>query len=391
MRPVPKVSCTAPELGARDLRIDFFRGLALLWIFLNHIPGNTFSWLSNRNYGLSDATEIFVFLAGVSCAMAYGKLIDKQGLRAAWKSSLKRAFSIYHAHLVTAFVLLTLSMALALSPAKNDFLAYNLFELLVESIQAGDGSLLTSLFTLTYRPLNLDVLPLYVILIALCVPALLLARKHPVWLALLSIALWMMARQGLNLPDFRPDHGWVFNPFAWQLLFVAGMIVSIHRNHIAPWLTRPLVQFSAWVSLISCSTVVLSWYLEPLNAVIQASIAGWLYPLSKTNLDVMRLLHFSAVLAVLLPRVPAGATWLTHSLARHVARCGRHSLEVFSAGIVLSFIGHAVLAEWSNSLVAQSLVSAAGCAILMRQAAWLERHANAKKRQHTSEPLHLAS
>jgi hypothetical protein len=46
----------------RDERLDFFRGLALVFIFLNHIPNNAVSWISSRNWGLSDATEIFVFV-----------------------------------------------------------------------------------------------------------------------------------------------------------------------------------------------------------------------------------------------------------------------------------------------------------------------------------------
>ena len=64
-----------PELKGygRDLRIDACRGIALWWIFLDHVPNNIGSWLTLRNYGFSDAAEVFMFVSGVTCALAYGK------------------------------------------------------------------------------------------------------------------------------------------------------------------------------------------------------------------------------------------------------------------------------------------------------------------------------
>ena len=88
----------------RDLRIDFFRGLALLWIFLNHIPGNPFSWLTSRNYGLSDATEVFVFLAGISCTLAYGKTLDRSGVLAAWKAGAHRPSNTTYSGSTSMFI-----------------------------------------------------------------------------------------------------------------------------------------------------------------------------------------------------------------------------------------------------------------------------------------------
>src|SRR5690606_22420091 len=49
--------------------IDFWRGIVLLSIFINHIPGNVFEYLTHKNIGLSDAAEAFVFLSGVSVAL----------------------------------------------------------------------------------------------------------------------------------------------------------------------------------------------------------------------------------------------------------------------------------------------------------------------------------
>ena len=50
--------------------IDFWRGLALVTIFINHVPGNTFERYTYSQYGISDAAELFVFLAGWSIGIA---------------------------------------------------------------------------------------------------------------------------------------------------------------------------------------------------------------------------------------------------------------------------------------------------------------------------------
>jgi hypothetical protein len=67
-----KVGVFQIEGDRRDLRLDACRGLALWFIFLDHIPNNTLAWLTIRNYGFSDTTEVFVFVSGYTCMLAYG-------------------------------------------------------------------------------------------------------------------------------------------------------------------------------------------------------------------------------------------------------------------------------------------------------------------------------
>jgi hypothetical protein len=83
-----------PNAG-RDLRLDFFRGLSLWFIFLNHIPSNTVSWLTNRNYGFSDAAEIFVFISGYTAAFVYGRVMLESGFVVASARILKRVWQLY--------------------------------------------------------------------------------------------------------------------------------------------------------------------------------------------------------------------------------------------------------------------------------------------------------
>jgi hypothetical protein len=63
----------------RDLRLDFFRGIALFLIFIDHIPGNVLGHFTIQNIGFSDAAEIFIFVSGYTAALVYGRAMLKQG------------------------------------------------------------------------------------------------------------------------------------------------------------------------------------------------------------------------------------------------------------------------------------------------------------------------
>src|SRR5215472_1627919 len=84
--------------AGRDLRLDLFRGIALWLIFLDHIPSNLVAWGTIRNYGFSDATEIFVFVSGYTAAFVYGNEMRERGLVIAGAHILRRAWQIYVAH-----------------------------------------------------------------------------------------------------------------------------------------------------------------------------------------------------------------------------------------------------------------------------------------------------
>src|SRR6266508_5061545 len=85
--------------AGRDLRLDLFRGLALWLIFLDHIPSNVVSWITIRNYGFSDAAEIFVFISGYTAAFVYGRAMRERGVIVSGARMLKRAWQVYVAHI----------------------------------------------------------------------------------------------------------------------------------------------------------------------------------------------------------------------------------------------------------------------------------------------------
>src|SRR5690606_38999018 len=84
----------------RDLRLDFFRGLALWFIFIDHVPSSAIGRLTFRNFGFSDATEIFVFISGYTAAIVYGRLLARDGFLPMTFEVLKRCWRLYAAHIL---------------------------------------------------------------------------------------------------------------------------------------------------------------------------------------------------------------------------------------------------------------------------------------------------
>src|ERR1700730_2642883 len=199
--------CTTFPPQARDLRLDLFRGLANWAIFLDHIPHEVLSSITTRNYGFSDAADLFVFISGYAAALVFGRVMIERGYLAAASRLVKRALQLYAAHIVVVVVYIAIIVSVARClHDPNDLNVFNvavfISKPLWESIQA---------LALGYRPVNLDVLPLYILLLATFAPVLwLMVRKVG------SMVVYLAGRHfGWNLPT-SPSGSWYFNPFAWQ-------------------------------------------------------------------------------------------------------------------------------------------------------------------------------
>ena len=199
-----------PELKdcGRDLRIDACRGIALWWIFLDHIPDNIGSWLTPRNYGFSDAAEIFMFVSGVTCALAYGKAWRYEGWTGLIGRTLRRSWDIY-----VAFLLLTLASAILIHLVGDGRSAdASNTRILLDQ----PGATLTRAAMLQYRPVNTDVLPIFVLLHLLFAPLLWLLLRMPNLTLGASLALYVLVHVfGWTVPAW-PNSHWAFNPIAWQ-------------------------------------------------------------------------------------------------------------------------------------------------------------------------------
>jgi hypothetical protein len=364
-RPATSSTLVAPH-GRRDLRLDFFRGLALIFIFFDHIPGNLIGWLTVRNYAFSDATEMFIFISGYSAALAYGGALQRQGFLVATAKVLRRCWQLYIAH-IFLFVIFTAQIAYVAHNFRNPMFVdeMGIVGFLNEPYVALGQALL-----LKFKPANMDVLPLYIALLLVFPFILWGLYKNSTAVLAASVALYVLQWYfDWNLPSYPDDKGWFFNPFAWQVLFVFGALCGRWRGTpLWPWLPSRAALALAIAYIIFAFLIVMTWHFPRLAVAVPTWLAQILYPIDKTDLDLLRLLSFLALAYVTVRYVPDDAAFLNWRIAAPLIRCGRHSLHVFCLGIFLSFAGHLVLTEVSGRPLTQILVNAVGVGLLVGMA-----------------------
>jgi len=365
VRPAPT---TAPQLAApveRDLRLDLFRGIALWLIFLDHIPENVVNWFTIRNYGFSDATEIFIFISGYTAAFVYGRAMRERGFIVASARILRRSWQIYVAH-IFLFAIFMAEISYVASTFDNPLYAEEMH--ILDFLKQPDVTIFQALL-LKFKPVNMDVLPLYIVLLLLFPPMLYFLMRAPAAAlagsALLYVLTWNL---DWNLPAY-PNGVWFFNPFAWQLLFVFGAWCALGgARRLAPVLRSRTVLVVAIAYLIFAFVITLTWYIEPLGRLVPNWLSEWMYPIDKTNLDVLRFAHFLALAAVTVRFVPRDWPALKSPLLQPAIRCGQHSLEIFCLGVFLAFAGQFVISEYSGGPPIQIAISLTGIIIMIATA-----------------------
>src|SRR6202011_2070102 len=201
-----EIHAILPPKG-RDLRLDLFRGVANWAIFLDHIPDNVVNWITTRNYGFSDAADLFVFISGYTASFVYARMMIERGFLVGATRLTKRVWQLYVAHIILFVIYIVSISYLALrfgdSEIINEFNVAGLVDHATETLRQG-------LF-LKFKPVNLDVLPLYIVLMGLFPPVLWITLRQPNWTMLTSIALWLTARHfGWNFTAY-PAGTWYFN------------------------------------------------------------------------------------------------------------------------------------------------------------------------------------
>ena len=368
-----------PTMAAsdRDLRLDLFRGLALWLIFLDHIPSNAVSWITIRNYGFSDATEIFVFISGYTAAFVYGRAMREHGFIVASARVLKRAWQIYVAH-VFLFAIYLAEIAYVAQSFENPLYTEEMGVL--DFLKNPDVTILQALL-LKFKPVNMDVLPLYIVLLVFLPPMLWLLLRAPNMALVASAVLYALAHAfDWNIAAY-PSGVWVFNPFAWQLLFTFGGWCALGgAAKLSPWLNSRLVGGLSIGYLVFAFCITLTWYFPRLGALVPHLLSDVLYPIDKTNLDVLRILHFFALAIVTLQFVPRGWPALKRPIFRPAIVCGQHSLAIFCLGVFLAFAGHFVFTEISNRLIMHVVVSIVGIAAMVATAMLLSWYKAVERR-----------
>jgi hypothetical protein len=369
--------------GERDLRLDLFRGLALWLIFLDHIPSNVVNWITIRNYGFSDATEIFVFISGYTAAFVYGRAMRERGVVVASARILKRAWQIYVAH-VFLFAIYMAEISYVAATFENPLYGEEMG--IFDFLRQPDVTLVQALL-LKFKPANMDVLPLYIVLLAGFPPMLWVLLRAPAAGLGASLLLYVLTWNfGWNLPAY-PNGDWVFNPFAWQLLFVFGAWCGLGgAKRLAPLIRSRATLVLAIVYLVFAGAIALTWYIPGAERFVPKWLEDWMYPIDKTNLDVLRFAHFVALALLTVRLVPQQWAFLHSIWLRPAILCGQHSLEIFCLGVFLSFAGHFAMVEINEGVGMQVAVSVLGIVAMVATAALISWYKRIEGRSPGSRP-----
>lgn len=346
----------------RDLRLDLFRGIANWAIYLDHIPDNVVNWVTTRNYGFSDAADLFVFISGYTASFVYAKMMLERGFIVGATRLTKRVWQLYVAHVILFVIYIAAIGYVAQRYNDPDIInEFNVAGLVDNPIQT-----LTQGLLLKFKPLNLDVLPLYIVLMGLFPPVLWMMLRKPDLTMLASLALYFAARQfGWNLPAY-PYGVWYFNPFTWQLLFVFGAWFALggalkSRSVIR---SKVLLYFGIAYLLFSLVMTMAGRFPDTGHMIMPDWLFDAFNPNDKTNLAPYRVLHFVIIAFFVTRFVPKEWKGLEWPVFQPLIKCGQQSLAVFCVGVFLSFVGHFQLMMSSGSLLAQIFVSAAGIGIM---------------------------
>ncbi|MCS3725938.1 OpgC domain-containing protein [Bradyrhizobium betae] len=354
------ISATLPEKG-RDLRLDLFRGVANWAIFLDHIPDNVVNWITTRNYGFSDAADLFVFISGYTASFVYARMMLDRGFIVGATRLTKRVWQLYVAHIILFVIYIASISYLALrfgdSEMINEFNVVGLVDNATETLRQG-------LF-LRFKPLNLDVLPLYIVLMGLFPPVLWFMLRKPDLTMALSIVLWLTARHyGLNLTAY-PAGQWYFNPYAWQVLFVFGAWCAMGgARRSMTIINSPITLWFCIGYLLFALVMTMAGRFPTLGGMFPEWLFSAFNPNDKTNLAPYRFIHFVVIVIMVIRFVPKEWPGLEWKVFDPIIVCGQQSLAVFCVGVFLSFVGHFELSMSSGSLLAQIFVSVAGIAIM---------------------------
>ncbi|MET3228090.1 UNVERIFIED_ORG: hypothetical protein ABIC54_000264 [Burkholderia sp. 1263] len=313
----------SPRTG-RSIEVDFFRGIVLLVIVLDHIPGSTLSHLMLHAYALCDSAEVFVFLGGYASAAAYTAVLAGRGESAARMRFVKRCWEIYRAYLLTAVLTLLSGAVLALLRLNQPMVELTHWQPFAAQPlrEAFDIALLRR------QPYLSSVLPMYM-LYALCVPfAVPLARRSALLALALSAAIWALARPLAALFAIDDMAEWAFNPFAWQLVFVLGILCRVqpiserfHAGGTARWFTRVAV-----IAVLAFAIIQLFVLTQPLPGAF------------KQNLSIYRVINFVVIAWLAAQFVRMGSIARLARRLPAVVAVGRTGLVCFVMGTLVSLI-----------------------------------------------------
>ncbi len=326
---------TPSAVKIRDTRIDVLRALALVTIFVNHVPQNLLEQLTTKNFGFSDAAEAFVLISGVSAALAYGaKFFSGAGLATTLKM-WRRAGVLYIAQLGTTMATLAIFAFFSLHHAVPELMT----QINIRPVMDDTAAALVGIVTLGHQLGYNNILSMYAVVLVLLPAFLLVGRAFGLGaMAAASGAVWLVAGVfRIGPPNFPNDGIWFLNPLSWQFLFVVGVAAALHVRRGGHLPQNPFLALAAALYL----ALSWAWVKVPLWGVdtsfgLPAVLTGF----DKTYLSAPRLLHVLAA-AYLIAALPAVSGLFRLSHANPLAVMGRHGLPVFVLGTLLAMAAQA--------------------------------------------------
>ena len=355
------------EKRARDPRLDFFRGLGMFIILVAHIPANPWAdWIPAR-FGFSDATEIFVFCSGVASALAFGRVFETAGWARGAARIACRIWQVYWCHLGVFLAVIAALAAADLALGTDRYLRHdlNLWPVLDDPVRR-----IAEFAVLVYVPNYFDILPMYLVILAL-VPLVVAAARIGLHLAgALAGGLWVLACLGLL--DFMAEtwsgRAWFFNPFSWQLLFFLGFAFGrgwLKPPSYDPHLMAAALAATAVAAPFSCQygwSCFAGWGHVPWFGEVHQALAPLI---DKTHLGPFRIAHFLAIAYVARVMAGEGGRRLHGALVARVRQVGRQTLAVFLAGLVLAQGLGVVLDVAGRDVATVALANLGGCGLLI--------------------------
>jgi len=338
--------------------IDFWRGFALVSIFINHVPGLAYERLTHRNIGISDSAELFVFLAGWSLRGIAAGGGDPLTVRRTILRVGARGVTLYAAQIVITMLAIALLAATALVVQHQALLEWhNAASVFHDPIRTHVGLVL-----LTHQLGYFDILPLYVVLMFGAVLLALVHRLNAGLVLPLSLALYVFALVSqVNFPTWPLEGVWFFNPLCWQLIFVLGFVAA-GDNGIGAWLhrnPRKVLALGLPGFLVGLVIAAIGYNPDPLTLPQPLLF----FVIDKTYLTPLRLWHALSLFAVMAAAFPLILRFFP-VVVGFLCLLGRNSLYVFCVGSLASLAGQLARFVLGGNLAVDTVILASGIVIL---------------------------
>ena len=344
--------------------VDFWRGLALVFIFINHIPGIYYSRFTHAAYSLSDSADLFVFLAGWALRLMVGTP-DRQP--STWYLVFRlcgRAVTLYAAQILITMIALAMLAGCAIL-LNNPLLLewHNATAVFHDPVATHVG-----LALITHQLGYFDILPLYVVLMLMAPGIAIVDRYAPQAVLPLSVLVYIVTLTfQISVPTWPVEGQWFFNPLAWQLVFVLGFVMAREdgvggfvRRHIVP------IRWAALPILVAALAFVLSgWWPDP----TKFPQPRLFFLIDKSFVTPPRLIQFLALVALMSVTYPY-ILRASKGLVDFLSMLGRNSLYVFCVGSILGLAGQIIRYIYQGNFVIDTAVVVFGVAI-MAFTAWL--------------------